>query len=392
MPSRPSPMNGSRDLRIDWLRGLAMTCVVVNHSRLSSLLSWFSYQRFWVVTAAEVFVVLSGVVLGIVYGRRLDRDGLWPVAKGLCRRAIFLYSAFVAVTVSVLALSLLGVDTSSLTTLDDQGNAWFLEPRALNVDVWRDVALMRHGPWTFEIIGLYVFLILAAIPCLIAFRRAGWWLTLAASWAMYAFHQISPHQLTSAGFETVFPLLAWQLLFVHGIAIGYYRDSIAGSVARWPRAVPVAATVGVAVFMLFALSNPRADGPSWLRSAIVSPELFTYLYERYFALSDLGIGRLLNLAIALPFGYALLTWCWPIARASQAVFVTLGEQSLGAFVLHVYGLILLANLPHPDAVWANTWAQVMLILAIAAVLNWTKRLGVRQPVPRVAPVRVWATS
>ena len=52
---------GRRDLRIDWLRGLAMTCVIINHSRMSSLLSWFSYERFWVVTAAEVFVVLSGV-------------------------------------------------------------------------------------------------------------------------------------------------------------------------------------------------------------------------------------------------------------------------------------------------------------------------------------------
>src|SRR3977135_2696038 len=124
-------MKGARDLRIDWLRGPAMTCVVVNHSRLSSLLSWFSYQRFWVVTAAEVFVVLSGVVLGIVYGRRLDRDGLLAGAKGLCRRAILLYAAFVGVTVSVFALSLLGVDTSSLTTLDDQGIAWFLEPRAM---------------------------------------------------------------------------------------------------------------------------------------------------------------------------------------------------------------------------------------------------------------------
>ena len=51
---------GRRDLRIDWLRGLAMTCVIVNHSRMSSLLSWFSYERFWVVTAAEVFVALSG--------------------------------------------------------------------------------------------------------------------------------------------------------------------------------------------------------------------------------------------------------------------------------------------------------------------------------------------
>src|SRR3954468_15814621 len=102
MSSGPPPVTGARDLRIDWLRGLAMTCVVINHSRLSSLLSWFSYQRFWVVTAAEVFVVLSGVVLGMVYGRRLSRDGVWAVAKGLSRRAAFLYVAFVAVTLSVL--------------------------------------------------------------------------------------------------------------------------------------------------------------------------------------------------------------------------------------------------------------------------------------------------
>ena len=52
----------SRDLRSDWLRGLAMTCVIVNHSKLQSLLSWVSYERFWTVTAAEVFVVLSSTV------------------------------------------------------------------------------------------------------------------------------------------------------------------------------------------------------------------------------------------------------------------------------------------------------------------------------------------
>src|SRR5690349_18279314 len=100
----------SRDLRIDWLRGLAMTCVIVNHSRLSSFLTWFSYERFWIVTAAEVFVVLSGVVLGMVYGRRLARDG-WPaVLRGLARRALLLYAAFVAVTASVLLISRAGID------------------------------------------------------------------------------------------------------------------------------------------------------------------------------------------------------------------------------------------------------------------------------------------
>src|SRR5262249_35328212 len=42
-----SAANG-RDVRIDLLRGLAMACVIVNHTRLTSVLSWFSYERFWV--------------------------------------------------------------------------------------------------------------------------------------------------------------------------------------------------------------------------------------------------------------------------------------------------------------------------------------------------------
>src|SRR5881394_2674329 len=107
---------GKRDVRIDWLRGLAMTCVIVNHSKLSSLLSWFSYERLWVVTAAEVFVVLSGVVIGMVYGRRLARDGWRAVVRGLGRRALFLYSVFIGVTVSVLALAAAGIDVSSLAS------------------------------------------------------------------------------------------------------------------------------------------------------------------------------------------------------------------------------------------------------------------------------------
>src|SRR5258705_11362153 len=96
-------VSDGRDLRIDWLRGLAMTCVIVNHSKLSSLLSWFSYERFWLDTAADVFVVLSGIVLGMVYGRRLAPDGLRAVVSGLGRSASFLYALVLAVTGSVIA-------------------------------------------------------------------------------------------------------------------------------------------------------------------------------------------------------------------------------------------------------------------------------------------------
>jgi hypothetical protein len=368
----------TRDVRIDWLRGLAMTCVIVNHSKLSSLFSWFSYERLWVVTAAEVFVVLSGVVLGMVYGRRLARNGWRAVVRGLGSRALFLYSVFVGVTVSVIALAAIGIDVRSLAASDGRTPAWFVAPEAMTAAAWGDVLLMRVGPWTFEIIGLYVWLVAAAIPCLLIVHRAGWRVLLGLSWALYLWYRLEPQTLTSAGFESAFPLLAWQLLFVHGLALGYHRNHVSAFAARLPAGTPRVALLATAGFMIFAFCNPWADGPSWLILSVVSPDQFTSLYERYFTLSDLRVGRLLNLSIALPLAYALLTRYWVLLRPLESVFVVLGQRSLGAFVLHVYGLLLLAQLPLPDGIWINTLAQITLIVTIATLLTNAKGLRSRR--------------
>jgi hypothetical protein len=368
---------GKRDVRIDWLRGLAMTCVIVNHSKLSSLLSWFTYERLWVVTAAEVFVVLSGVVLGMVYGRRLARDGWRTLVTGLGRRALFLYSVFVGVTVSVLALSALGVDISSLVPSDKEAAGWFLAPGTMTMSGWRDVLVMRAGPWAFEIIGLYVWLVAAAIPCLLILRYAGWRPLLASSWALYLWYRLDPHIVTMAGFEFAFPLLAWQLLFVHGIAIGYHRNDVTAFVARMPAMTPRVAMLITAGFTIFAFCNPWTAGPSWLHLHVVSAERFSTLYERYFTLSDLRVGRLLNLSIGLPVLYLMLTRYWALARPLESVFVVLGQRSLGAFVLHVYGLLLLAHLPIADGIWINTLVQVTFVSSIATLLSGAQSLRYR---------------
>ena len=109
------------------------------------------------------------------------------------------------------------------------------------------------------------------------------------------------------------------------------------------------------------------------------------LYERYFSLSDLGIGRILNLAVALPFGYAVLAsrGIRSIARRLQPLFVTLGQASLAAFVLHVYGLLLVAHLPESDHVWINTIIQIALILGIAGALKAIQLMPLRR---RLTPV------
>ena len=380
---RGAQSRSTRDLKIDFLRGLAMACVIIDHSKRSSLLSWFSYQRFWVVTAAEVFVVLSGVVLGMVYGPRLARDGLRFVVHRLGRRAATLYFAFVGVTLSVLALALSGIDVSAVASWDESAMSWFLDPRSMTAQNWRDLFLLRHGPWAFEIVGLYVWLVLAAVPCLIALQRIGWRWLLASSWAVYLIYRLVPFQLTASEFELVFPILAWQLLFVHGITIGYHRDDIATAAARCPKALPIGVGCACAVFMAFALSNPSVDGPAWLYWRVVSPDRFFTLYDKYFSLSDLGIGRILNLGVALPVGYALLAWqaIWNVAGRLQALFVTLGQGSLGAFVLHVYGLLLLAHLPETETLWINTVMQILLIVGIAVALKAINRVPARRRVP-----------
>jgi hypothetical protein len=376
-----SPVLGHRDLRIDWLRGLVMTCVIIDHSKISSLLTWVTYERFWTVTAAEVFVVLSGVVLGMVYGRKLNRGDWFPVIRGLAHRALTLYLAFLAVTLSVVVLGLIGIDVRPLTTFNDQvaGFVELLDPQRMGAQAWRDIALMRSGPWAFQIIGLYVWLVAAAVPCLFALRFAGWRPVLALSWGLYLWYRLSPHALTTGQFEVTFPILAWQLLFVHGVVIGYHRERIAGLAARVPRIVPIAVTAASVLFIVFALSNPWTDGP--LHWDVVSADRFTDLYFRYFTLTNLGIGRVLNLAVALPVGYALLTAAWRMASPLGAVFVTLGQQSLGAFVLHVYGILLIAHMPlaQTDGLWINTLIQISLVLAIAVLLKGMHRWKLRRP-------------
>jgi len=129
---------------------------------------------------------------------------------------------------------------------------------------------------------------------------------------------------------------------------------------------------------VFALCNPWTDGPSWLHMRIVSPDRFTDLYTRYFGLSELGLGRLLNLAVALPTGYVVLGWCGALLRPVQALFAALGRRSLGAFVLHVYGMLLLAQVPHGGGLVINTMLQLLTVGLIAAMLGGVPR---RRAVP-----------
>ena len=54
------------------------------------------------------------------------------------------------------------------------------------------------------------------------------------------------------------------------------------------------------------------------------------------------------------------------------------QSSLGAFVLHVYGLLMVAQLQLPYDLWINTLVQVTLVITIATLLNGAESFRVRR--------------
>src|SRR5688572_29517254 len=108
-----------RDVVLDLLRGLAMVILVVNHMRLPSLLD---HATGAVLSAAEVLVPVSGVVVGMVFGRRWIEKGARATTVMLLRRARKLYVASVVVVALVgLARLVPGVTTDPLTVLRSRG-------------------------------------------------------------------------------------------------------------------------------------------------------------------------------------------------------------------------------------------------------------------------------
>jgi hypothetical protein len=81
----PSVPASSRDLRLDFFRGLALIFIFIDHIP-ENILSYFTIQAVQFFDAAEVFIFISGYTATLVYGRTLAAQGpLYATARILSR-------------------------------------------------------------------------------------------------------------------------------------------------------------------------------------------------------------------------------------------------------------------------------------------------------------------
>jgi hypothetical protein len=324
----------TRDVPLDLLRGLAIVILVVNHLPLASPVEDVTSA---LLSAAEMLVVVSGVVAGMVFGRRWLTQGARSTTLALLRRSRKLYLASIVVVALVGLLTLVpGLATDSLSI--SRGVDRYAFDGALRTAL--AVVTLEAGPWQFNIMGFFVA-ILALTPALLWLLARGWWpAVLAGSWALYAAGRAWPVELLPSQSEQAFPIMVWQVLFVHGLLIGWHRERIAAAVS--------------------------GHGRSWLVAVAVVASAAS---AAYFALEPhhFGKDRLDPARIVLMMSLTALVYAALHARAVQAaagpLLEPLGRNSFYVFIMQVFVCLAVAT-AHPG----GTAAAVVLQLGALAVL------------------------
>jgi hypothetical protein len=311
---------GKRDLRLDLLRGFAVIAMVADHigGERSWLYAITGGDAFF-VSAAEVFVFISGLLMGIIYAGVIARQGLGAALVKSLQRAWTLYLMTVILTLTLMALSAqLALGWGSGVT----DTTW--------PELIVSVLTLHRTFYLTDILLLYTLLVLAAVPVLVLLVQAQTVCVLAGSWGLWMLWQMAPQHAQlpwPIADNSVFNFPAWQALFVTAMVIGYHRQRLEQHLAwvseRIVLGISAAFVVAVIAVYLTILH------PSSTAHAMFVGQLFGKV--------DLRIGRLLVFAGFFTFAFALVSLAWaPISRALGWLLLPLGQDALSAYIMHLF--------------------------------------------------------
>jgi hypothetical protein len=201
---KPKTPQSRRILAFDLIRGFFLLIIMVDHIELypNGFDIFTGKGRLW-VSAAEGFFFISGLLIGMVYRRRLAL-GMKFIFKKMWRRAAELYIVGVGLTLIYLSWAVFTHHPFIKDSLPEPFPWHHFIEQAL---------LMRftYG-WADFLVRFAILMLFAPFVFFLVAKRL-WWLALAGIITAWAFR--------GQGFT-----LAWQLLFNGGIIIGFHWHEI----------------------------------------------------------------------------------------------------------------------------------------------------------------------
>jgi hypothetical protein len=359
--------SATRDLRVDFFRGLALWWIYTDHIP-GDVLGDYSLQKFAMCDATEVFVLLAGYGAGLSYGMGLSRNGYISTAADIMRRAwtlyvahIFLFVLFTAqVTYSATALNRLNyLEESRLDVLGDDPYRSILE-----------AVLLRFQPSLLNILPLYVVLLVffAATVWLLRWPR----ILFGLSFAVYMVVRFTGLNLEEwAGAGWFFDPFAWQFLFTIGVMLAC--APMPSPSRPWLFDTLAAALVLLGVIVTVVI-EPHPHVMDWFSGSAVLHYLVVEDKTGLYPFRLLSILALTWLCVRLiRFDQPWLRTPW------VAPFVLIGQNSLPVFCSGiVFGFLARLGLEYDDRTFMqigiNLFGAVGMV-GVGALAAWYRTKG-----------------
>ena len=209
----------SRDLRLDFFRGLALIFIFIDHIP-ENILSYFTIGAVEFFDAAEIFIFISGYTAALVYGQTLVSQGTLYATARVLGRAWQLYVAHIFLFVMFIAEVSYTVTTFNNPMYNDEMRVGdFLdEPHVAIVKA----LLLEFQPTFLDILPLYI-LLLVVFPVVLLGLRLRPLIVLLPSFMLYLIVQATNLSVPAypEGHVWYFNPLAWQFVFIAGAALGF---------------------------------------------------------------------------------------------------------------------------------------------------------------------------
>lgn len=367
----------SRDLRLDFFRGVALIFIFVDHVP-GNLFGHFTLRNFGFVDAAELFVFVAGYAASLAYGKSFARQGFGAGLRRIGKRLAEIYAAHLI----VLAVCVGGIAIAARAFENPVYYEFInLVPFAYEpfAAIGRALALNHHLVY-LNILPLYIAL-LAWFPLLFWLLRRHPALALGASLALYALANIGGVNLPSYPNHDgwFFNPFAWQLLFSIGAILGHRSGKGPLPRPRWL----VALAIAYALFALIVIApwTKIAWFESW---RLVPGDLLAPMDKTN--LSPWRLAHILALAYLVAiFVKPRAAW---FSQAWARGIVACGRNSLDIYcmgtIFSFIGLFVLVEAGRDFAIQvAINLGSIGLMVAAA---NWLTRQKA-QAIPSTSPAR-----
>ncbi|HEX2885216.1 OpgC domain-containing protein [Vineibacter terrae] len=208
----------TRDLRLDFFRGLALWFIFLDHIP-DNIVSWLTVRNYGFSDATEIFVFISGYTAVIAYSGIMRQGGWVRAAARILGRVWQLYVAhmmlFVVLTASV-----------AWTAVSHSKGDTFLEHMNLTglgqtpYETLVQAALLKFRPLNLDVLPLYIVLLLS-FPLMLPLVVRRPWAALSVSLAVYVLARVMEWNLPGhpEGNTWFFNPFAWQLVFYAGATL-----------------------------------------------------------------------------------------------------------------------------------------------------------------------------